>query len=236
MRRSTDNAQKDIPATIGGSLDTAELLDFCGTASCFVQSWYGQSGNLRHARQATASRQPRIVNAGSIEALNGLPAPSFNGVNTVLTTAIALPSSDSIWSTYLVQVLGNGGGGRGRVWATSSANPSVNAILAGDDYFATSGSGNFSSTFTGNPRIVSWAVRPVGTSSRVWANGALLNATSNSFWSGGGVTLLIGDVPGANRALNARVHTIFFGSGTSSTADRQLLERWLGGLSGITVP
>jgi hypothetical protein len=37
-----------------------------GTPNAFVATWYDQSGNNRHATQATAGLQPRIINAGII--------------------------------------------------------------------------------------------------------------------------------------------------------------------------
>ncbi|MCX7348549.1 MAG: hypothetical protein NTZ54_03180, partial [Alphaproteobacteria bacterium] len=61
VRRSSDNTEQDIGSTIAGNLDTAALTSFCGSASCYVRTWYDQSGNVRDAVQATASAQPRIV-------------------------------------------------------------------------------------------------------------------------------------------------------------------------------
>src|SRR5690606_27030192 len=63
-----------------GDLDTAALLAHCGSNSGFVVRWYDQSGNARDATQATAGSQPRVVNAGALEALFGLPTVWFDGV------------------------------------------------------------------------------------------------------------------------------------------------------------
>jgi hypothetical protein len=64
------------------------LLSFVGTGGSdngFVKTWYDQSvsdqagdtatGN--HATQTTAAEQPKIVDAGSLIAMNGKPAFQF---------------------------------------------------------------------------------------------------------------------------------------------------------------
>lgn len=62
VRRSSDNAEQDIGFT-GNVLDTTSLSAFVGANSAFVTTWYGQRGSYNQV-QATASKQPRIVNAG----------------------------------------------------------------------------------------------------------------------------------------------------------------------------
>jgi surface protein len=47
-----------------GNLDTGSLLAFAGPGNAFVKTWYDQSGNGRHASQATAANQPQIVSNG----------------------------------------------------------------------------------------------------------------------------------------------------------------------------
>lgn len=74
VRRSSDNAERDIYGTFRGDLDLAALTSFVGANSGFVTTWYDQSGTGRHATQATAGSQPRIVNAGAVETENGKPA------------------------------------------------------------------------------------------------------------------------------------------------------------------
>ena len=89
VRRSSDNGLSDISGnTIGGGLDTAALTGFCGAASCFVTTWYDQSGNNRHVSQATAANQPRIVNAGTVEIANSRPSIFFLP-STLMTTSAA---------------------------------------------------------------------------------------------------------------------------------------------------
>ncbi len=67
VRRDSDNTIKDIGFLVDGSLNVAQLLDFCGTGDGFVRTWYDQSGNGYDAVQNTHSIQPRIVNDGAVE-------------------------------------------------------------------------------------------------------------------------------------------------------------------------
>jgi len=48
----------------------------------FVSTWFDQSGNNRNLTQTTAAVQPRIVNAGVIDTLNGKPSVYNNGTTT----------------------------------------------------------------------------------------------------------------------------------------------------------
>ncbi len=95
VRRSNDNAEQDIGFT-GGDLDETALTNFVGANSAFVTTWYDQSGNARNATQATAVNQPRIVNAGVVDKVNGrvtLAYPSgtmrfgYSGAGLVSTNA-----------------------------------------------------------------------------------------------------------------------------------------------------
>jgi hypothetical protein len=47
--------------------------------SAFVNTWYDQSSNALHAIQTLTANQPRIVNAGVIDRVNGVPAILFTG-------------------------------------------------------------------------------------------------------------------------------------------------------------
>lgn len=85
VRRSDDNAESDIGFDASGNLNETELTTFVGAASGFVTTWYDQSGNARNATQATAANQPRIVNAGVVDKVNGRVSPRFT--QTYLDTA-----------------------------------------------------------------------------------------------------------------------------------------------------
>lgn len=87
VRRSNDNAQQDIGFDSLGNLDEAALTAFVGANSAFVTTWYDQSGNARHATQTTAANQPRIVNAGVVDKVNGRVSPLYNGTSNFVRHA-----------------------------------------------------------------------------------------------------------------------------------------------------
>jgi hypothetical protein len=90
VRRSTDNDEVQVLADLSLaepriSLDSplvgsaSTFGDFLGSASGFVFRWFDQSGNARHASQATTGNQPRIANAGVLEVTpEGLPTLVFS--------------------------------------------------------------------------------------------------------------------------------------------------------------
>jgi hypothetical protein len=82
VRRSSDNTSTNIGFDVNGNLDTTSLLSFVGSSNGFVTTWFDQSGNNRNLTQTTAAVQPRIVNAGVIDTLNGKPSVYNNGTTT----------------------------------------------------------------------------------------------------------------------------------------------------------
>ena len=78
LRRASDNAERDFSAGAGMWLDEAAVLAWCGASSAYASVLYGQAGGL-NLIQATASAQPRLVNAGVVEAMAGRPALRFSG-------------------------------------------------------------------------------------------------------------------------------------------------------------
>lgn len=88
VRRSNDNTEQDIGFS-GNDLDTAALASFVGSNSGYVVTWYDQSTNAANATNATTTKQPRIVNAGTNHTQN-------SKVCTVAASAISLPFSVSV--------------------------------------------------------------------------------------------------------------------------------------------
>jgi hypothetical protein len=97
VRRSSDNLERDIYGTFRGDLDLAALTSFVGANSGFVTTWYDQSGTGRHATQATAGSQPRIVNAGAVDTLNGKPAVYNTSTTGMSFTPITLTNFTVLW-------------------------------------------------------------------------------------------------------------------------------------------
>ena len=75
--------------TVGGTTYT-NPDSLSGTASCFADEWKDQSGNARHASQATFGSQPQI-HSGTVDTdlikENGKPALDWDGTDDVLITA-----------------------------------------------------------------------------------------------------------------------------------------------------
>ena len=78
VRRDSDNTYQDIGFTENGNLDEYALTSFVGSGSAYIRTWYDQSSNARHAPASVESIQPRIVNSGTIEKINGKPAIYFD--------------------------------------------------------------------------------------------------------------------------------------------------------------
>jgi hypothetical protein len=98
VRRLIDNVEQDF-GFVGNELDTTSLLSFIGIGSGFVTTWYDQSGNNKNATNATAINQPRIVNLGALDVVNGKPAVLGDGVNDTLTNnTLSLTNPSSIFT------------------------------------------------------------------------------------------------------------------------------------------
>ena len=96
VQRSSDSTQLDIGFASNGQLDTTTMLSFVGAGTGTVVTWYDQSGN---AINASAGTQPRIVNAGVLETLNGNAAIRFGAsstTNLLYTLSLAQPDTIAI--------------------------------------------------------------------------------------------------------------------------------------------
>jgi PKD repeat protein len=85
VRRSTDNATQSIGFS-NNELDTTSLLSFAGAGNAFITTWFDQSNSNNNVISGTAANQPRIVNNGTLETLNGRPAPRFLGNTSLIHT------------------------------------------------------------------------------------------------------------------------------------------------------
>jgi hypothetical protein len=91
VRRSSDNAELDIPFA-SGTLDIGTLTSFCTGTNGFVTTVYGQDLGLNNATQSVLLFQPKIYDStvGTISQ-NGKPAILFDGVDDHLVIDTALP-------------------------------------------------------------------------------------------------------------------------------------------------
>jgi hypothetical protein len=74
------------------SVATANALSTvitAGTTTATVAIWFDQSGNANNVIQATTANQPRIINLGTIETLNGMPTLRFVGASSNFMESVA---------------------------------------------------------------------------------------------------------------------------------------------------
>jgi hypothetical protein len=116
VRRDSDNTTRDIYHT-RLDLDCGALLEFVGTGSGFIDTWYDQSANSNNLIQTNLTLQPRIVNTGIIETL-GVNGPFEGGLPTI-------------------RGFGTGGSGVSPIYLESSAMPVVSTAEMSIFYVST---------------------------------------------------------------------------------------------------
>ena len=85
LRRSSDNALLDV-GFVGDVVDIAAALAHVGAGSGFIDRFYGQGLTAFDLSQATLAKQPRLINAGTLDVMSGsTPALNFDGVDDSLT-------------------------------------------------------------------------------------------------------------------------------------------------------
>jgi hypothetical protein len=125
--RSSDKDSSNIGFS-GNYLDTVSLKNFCltgATDSCFVRTWYDQSGDGRHARQATYANMPKVMINGAI---------LYKGNNVVMqrdSDFVAIPTnvglaSQSIFTAMSLNVAVDETTAAIRAWSNDSTVLSTN--------------------------------------------------------------------------------------------------------------
>jgi hypothetical protein len=106
IRRSSDNQEVDLYSTIHGDMQLSTgmpALTWIGTSIAYVTTWYDQSGNTRHATQATSSLQPTLnISTKSIDfpSNNNANNTTNNGVHMVITGGMSFIVNSSY--TYMI--------------------------------------------------------------------------------------------------------------------------------------
>lgn len=90
----------DIGFDANGDLDETALLAHTGSNSGYVVTAYDQSGNGNDWTQATANKQPRIVNAGTVEKVNGKPAIYSDATDDNLSLSITGVNPTTAFHVY----------------------------------------------------------------------------------------------------------------------------------------
>ena len=238
VRRSSDNSELDI-GFIGEDLDVVTLLAFVGSGSGFVTIWYDQSGNGRHATQATAGRRPRIVSNGVVDLINSKPSLVFSGNQWLLASVASSGITGALVSAVFQSTEPTSTQQMFDWRKTGNTTPLIDDGAAGgfalrvrnDDVQLI---GTAPSAFNANPHVYSG----------VWNNGLLdvrldggTSATANV---SGQLTLDLlgigtnGATPGTNN-WSGRTSEMLTSTVLISAAARQALERNQGSYYNITV-
>jgi len=72
--------------------------------SVYVVTWFDQSGNSKNITQATAAAQPRLVNAGALETIDGSVGVRFTSANSQF---LNIADSSTFYNNMSCYVLGN---------------------------------------------------------------------------------------------------------------------------------
>jgi hypothetical protein len=237
VRRSSDNATQDIGATVGGNLDATALASFCGSASCFVSTWYDQSGNGRNAAQSTPGSQPRLVTSGVTELLGSRPAVRFDlSLNLVAPNALSRSDEFTASMTSVERVRA----ASYFAWGLNKTSAPTARVLAyipqydGYLYFDVAG-------FTVPNRIFKlWSV-PIGTPAVVTFQNSAAAGTRGVYVNGSLFLSGNGYSDASDRLRLGEAYQGHFGEfilfpSSISSANRLAIERNQGSYYGITVP
>jgi len=216
VRRSSDNTEQNI-GFVSGVIDTVALLAFVGAGDGFVVTWYDQSVNARDATQATAARQPRIVNAGVLEIQNGKASLfAFSTANLEVSGWGLIPQPFT--RNYVVA---DGGTANGHVVNSFALNPNTANFKNGV------GTWNMLAGTTANVGASSASLSVItaifnSASSSYSADGV---TTTHNVGTGGftGIRLFASSAGGGTPWVGHAAEFTVFASALS-TADRQLLE------------
>lgn len=232
VRRSSDNTTQNIGFTTAGDLDTVALKTFVGASNGFIRTWYDQSGNGRDAVQTTNGNQPQLVNTGTINRQNGMPAVYFSGVSIYLTstlTGVTVTTSGNITTANMVfqsnnsvagTILSNGDPGANRYNIHTPWNDNNTYLDIGNN----GGGGRISTALTWSNLSIGSFQRN-GVQGNIWKNGS--NAlSSNSMASSVTSTLAlsIGGSAAYSSYMIGYISELIVFPSALSTIERQYLE------------
>lgn len=228
VRRSTDNAERDIYYTISNDLDIYDILAFAGASgSVFIVTEYDQQpGGTAHVTQATTGNQPRIVNAGVLDTTGGIPA-IFQAVGRDLAITLASTTNHSV-----VYTAENTGSVNARVlsggtnWLLGWYNTGYTTAFFGSGFAITQ-------TNTGRKRAVHSMTAAGGTAQTVRRDGTAL--TISSVGSSFSTLSTNGKFGVANEGTDNYFFELLVFQNTLSTSSLLRLEQSQGASFGITV-
>lgn len=240
VRRSSDNTERDIGFS-GGLLDNAALLAFAAGGSAYVVTWYDQSGAGHDFTQATTTKQPRLVNAGVLDAAgmvfdgsNDCLVSNTNGSATNKFTLFVKGATRTLTDQIILEMGAAFNTNRGVIlYATSGGAVNVGTGTNATDY----------SLITSNAPPVNQILcatvdrtQGTGVAQNTLYSGGLVQSKSNA---AGGAPLPTGNVTaapwnlgarnnGAASPFNGTLHTVAIYESLTSAADIESMSRLLG--------
>lgn len=206
VRRSSDNTEQDI-GFVGGFLDIASMLTFCGSGNGFVRTWYDQSAGGNNIGQATTGNQPQIVASGvymgavSFLSTSYMLTPNNSGTPSGFTTYTRALMSAAYSTTQLWAEHDSGGANNSAEYRNPSGVTNLGVVESSTNKafvtFLTSPAGQvltgiLDKTLTGSTNICKYASGGIVLTGTSAVNAALASSTfpAKQWWLGGrGATL-----------------------------------------------
>lgn len=236
VRRSSDNTEQDIGFDGSGALDETALLAFVGAGNGFVTKLYDQSGNARHAVQATQATQPQIVASGVVNKRNSRPTMTFSGSQGVDAPSVGLPYGSSARS--LNAVYKPVSRDQGVVGYGTSTDPQ-NFVLynySNSDPFASSYGNDAGSGFAYDGLEKISTITYNGTAWSTFKNGTAGNTATTGISTVQANPFSVGLGTGGWTPYQGEIQEVILTADQLSTPDRQSLERSQATFYSITLP
>lgn len=116
IKRVSDNSTTNIGFDTNGNLDQSAISSFCSGTTCYVMTWYDQSGNSRNL--TTASNGWRIYNSGAVEVKYSKPNLANIEVAdlTVSANENVLYGTNAVYGIVVGTYKSNAGSGSGYIY------------------------------------------------------------------------------------------------------------------------
>lgn len=106
-QRARENVTEANIPFLGNVQDNAALLTLAGANSAFMPIWRDQSTAAADSTQSVAVSQPKVVDGGVLETVNGYPVASFDEANDFLDCSDLIPQFDGATPFTLTAVVRN---------------------------------------------------------------------------------------------------------------------------------
>jgi hypothetical protein len=212
VERTSDNTTQNIGFTSAHTLDTTTMNAFCASTSCWVTTWYDQSGNSRNISE------PYSMFGAGTSSINGKPAIYFySWTGTYLNGNIP-----GYALNIVMEQVSQTSSKTATLASTSNADLLINCDGNGTYYFGTSTSSgcvdSAAAIALNTPTILTMddSSHPAGV---FWVNGVSRGTYSGS--SASGYTLSNAN---GGSLFGGYVSELIIFSQTMSTSDRQAIE------------